>query len=63
MSFVFQDKQYLRFDEVALLFRVSTRSVRYWVQKGKLSVVTTPGGRRLIPSAKLFGASANYTFP
>ena len=60
MSFVFPDKEYLRLEEVAQAFRVTKRSVEIWIQKGKLSYITTPSGRRLIPRLLVYGASANY---
>lgn len=59
MSFVFQDKEYLRYDEVAMFFGRSTRSIQRWVQERRLIVVTTPGGQRLIARSSLLPAGAS----
>jgi len=59
MSFVFPDKHFLRYDEVATIFRRSKRTVERWVQEKKLGYIVTPGGTKLIPRALVFGASAN----
>lgn len=38
-------RQLLTYREAAAFYRVSERTMRWWVQKGAVEVVRTPGGR------------------
>jgi excisionase family DNA binding protein len=44
---------YLRTGEVAEILHVSPKIVSRWAKEGKLPSVTTPGGRRRYPEAKI----------
>jgi excisionase family DNA binding protein len=44
---------YLRFSEIAALFRVSRRTVNRWVTEGRLQAITLPSGRRMVPARAL----------
>ena len=39
--------------EVADIFRVHPRTVKRWLDAGRLPYVTTPGGRRMIPASAI----------
>ena len=41
--------KYYTTGEVAEIFHVSKTAVWWWVQKGKMKAIRTPGGRFLIP--------------
>lgn len=41
-----KDELLLTSGEVASLFQVSLRAVRYWADSGKFSILRTPGGHR-----------------
>ena len=59
MSFVFKERDTMRIDEVALFFSTSRRTVERWLSLNKLPFVRLPSGRREIPRAAVFGATAN----
>lgn len=47
------EKDYLRTEEVARLFRVSDKTISRWARQGKLPHDRTLGGHRRFPAARI----------
>jgi len=46
-------KEYYTTGDVAKLFGVSVSAVQYWIKRGKIKAIKTPGGQYRIPKEEL----------